>query len=341
MSVRRLGRGLVVLAGMAAVPAMAQDVPGYGASLERFAYPAPVHWFEAAAGTGIVRMAYLDLAPTRPNGRTVLLLHGKNFCAATWYETGRALADAGYRVIAPDQVGFCKSSKPADFQYSFAALADLTLKLLTSLDVRRATVVGHSMGGMLAARLALMAPARLEQLVLVAPLGLADRLTHASYAALPQLLAAERRTTAASIKAYQLVSYYHGAWRPDYDRWVTMRAGMYTGADRELIVNAQARTSEIIATQPIVHELPSLAVPTTFVIGMLDGTGAGLKPEQGAVRAAPGSIPALAGTVASKVPGARLIELEGLGHAPQVEAPQRFQRALLDVLAGRVQAAPY
>ena len=66
-------------------------------------------------------MAYMDVKPARPNGRTAVLLHGKNFCGATWQGTIAALTDAGYRVIAPDQIGFCKSSKPAQYQFSFPA----------------------------------------------------------------------------------------------------------------------------------------------------------------------------------------------------------------------------
>ena len=58
-------------------------------------------------------MAYMDVKPAAPNGHIVVLLHGKNFCAATWQGTIATLTAAGYRVIAIDQIGFCKSSKPA------------------------------------------------------------------------------------------------------------------------------------------------------------------------------------------------------------------------------------
>ena len=51
--------------------------------------------------------------PAQPNGHTVVLLHGKNFCSATWEGSIQALSGAGYRVIAPDQIGWCKSTKPA------------------------------------------------------------------------------------------------------------------------------------------------------------------------------------------------------------------------------------
>src|SRR3984957_4833584 len=87
--------------------------PAYGMRLEGFAYPWPVAQYRFASQDQTLEMAYMDVKPARPNGGTAVLLHGKNFCAATWQDTIRVLVDAGYRVIAPDQIGFCKSSKPA------------------------------------------------------------------------------------------------------------------------------------------------------------------------------------------------------------------------------------
>ena len=87
------------------------------------------------------------------------MLHGKNFCAATWEQTIEALSDAGYRVIAPDQIGFCKSSKPARYQSAFQQLAHNTHALLESLGIDQGGhLIGHSTGGMLAMRYALMYP---------------------------------------------------------------------------------------------------------------------------------------------------------------------------------------
>jgi pimeloyl-ACP methyl ester carboxylesterase len=114
---------LVGSAGLAQTAAPAVDrvaTPppqvSYGARLEGFDYPFPVHVFRAAVQGQPIEMAYMELAPAHANGRTAVLMHGKNFCGATWGDTARVLAAAGYRVIVPDQVGFCKSSKPAGFQ---------------------------------------------------------------------------------------------------------------------------------------------------------------------------------------------------------------------------------
>ena len=78
--------------------------------------------------------------------------HGKNFCAATWEATIRALSGAGYRVVAPDQIGFCKSSKPGRYQYSFQQLAANTHALIEHLGVKDPVLIAHSTGGMIAAR---------------------------------------------------------------------------------------------------------------------------------------------------------------------------------------------
>ena len=101
--------------------ATAQTVP-LGADLDRFDYPYPVRWFETQSQGAGVRMAYLDVAPAaRANGTTLVLLHGKNFCAATWGETIRGLAGQGYRVIAPDQVG--SANRPSRQDISTASTA--------------------------------------------------------------------------------------------------------------------------------------------------------------------------------------------------------------------------
>lgn len=59
----------------------------YVAELEGFDYPYPVATFNFASQRQSLHMSYMDVAPATPNGRTVVLLHGKNFCAATWEET--------------------------------------------------------------------------------------------------------------------------------------------------------------------------------------------------------------------------------------------------------------
>jgi pimeloyl-ACP methyl ester carboxylesterase len=93
---------------LACPSALAAETPSFGRELQGFKYPFPVEQFDFASQRQTLHMAYMDVKPKKPNGRTAVLLHGKNFCAATWRGTIDALTAAGYRVVAPDQTGFCK-----------------------------------------------------------------------------------------------------------------------------------------------------------------------------------------------------------------------------------------
>ena len=155
------------------VPASAQQ-PTFGPELEGFDYPWPVRDYTFASQGETLTMRFMDVPAATPNGETAVFLHGKNFCSATWEQTIAALSAKGYRVIAPDQIGFCKSTKPEVYQYSFQQLAANTHALLASLGIGNAILIGHSTGGMLAARYALMYPKETSALVLVNPIGLED-----------------------------------------------------------------------------------------------------------------------------------------------------------------------
>ncbi len=82
----------------------------------------------------------------------------------------------------------------------------------------------------------------------------------------------ELKTSFASIKAYQQKFYYHGNWKPDYDRWVAMLAGMYAGPGKERVARNQALTSDMVFTQPVVHEFARIKAPTVLIIGGMDRT---------------------------------------------------------------------
>ncbi|MGH8082599.1 MAG: alpha/beta fold hydrolase, partial [Lysobacter sp.] len=236
----------------------------------------------------------------------------------------------------PDQIGFCKSSKPAHHQYSLHSMASDTRDLLKSVGLERVVVVGHSMGGMLAIRFALMYPHVTERLMLVNPIGLEDwKALGVPWRSVDDNYQRELKTTAATIKQYQQSVYYGGQWKPEYDRWVGMLAGLYAGPGHERVAWNQALTSEMVFTQPVVHELANLRVPTALFIGQRDRTAINRDLASDELKAQLGLYPELGRRAAKTIPGAQLIEFEDLGHSPQVEAPQRFNRALLDALTVR------
>jgi pimeloyl-ACP methyl ester carboxylesterase len=145
-----------------------------GIGLEEMEYPYPVHFFDLTIEGQVLRMAYMDVAPSGPpKDKTVVLLHGKSFSGDYWAPTIAKLSADGYRVVVPDQLGFGKSAKP-DIRYSFDLLARNTKMLLDSLGVRRAAVVGHSFGGMLAVYFARDYPETTAVLALENPIGLED-----------------------------------------------------------------------------------------------------------------------------------------------------------------------
>jgi len=330
--VKKAMSSLTLIAGLALVPALhAEQQQSYGPHLEGFDYPYPVKRHEFSSQQQPLFMAYMDVQPEgKANGRTVLLMHGKNFCAATWEATIAVLSQNGYRVIAPDQIGFCSSSKPEGYQFSFAQLAHNTQGLLQSLGIDKVTVIGHSMGGMLASRFALSYSQNVEQLVLVNPIGLEDwQAEGVPYATIDQLYASQLKTDFEKITAYQQKFYYNGRWKPEYDRWVNMLAGMYAGDGKEIVALNQAQTSEMLFTQPVIHEFGQLKMPTLLLIGGKDRTapGANRAPEQVAQRL--GNYPELGRKAEQAIPGATLVPFPELGHSPQVEAPEVFHEALL------------
>jgi pimeloyl-ACP methyl ester carboxylesterase len=316
---------LVLLA--AALPARADP------QLADFEYPYAVHHYDFRSQEQSLEMAFMDVEPRAPIGRTVVLLHGKNFCAATWEASILPLSEAGYRVVVPDQIGFCKSSKPQAYQFSLHQLAANTHALLASLGVERPVVVGHSMGGMLALRYALMYPQEMAGLVVVNPIGLEDwKAKGVPLVTVDQLYERERKTTFDSIKRYQQTTYYAGTWQPAYDRWVDMLAGMYAGEGGKFVAWAQALTSDMILSQPVVYELEHIAVPTILMIGQKDTTAIGKDRAPPELAKTLGNYPELGRLAQQRIKGSVLLTFPELGHSPQVQDPAQFNKALLQQL---------
>jgi pimeloyl-ACP methyl ester carboxylesterase len=337
-SLARLSLALIcALPSLYTLAADGTAATGYGQQLEGFKYPYPLNHYRFSSQGQSLEMGYMDVSPDGPpNGRTAVLMHGKNFCAATWEDSIKALSAAGYRVVAADQIGFCTSSKPEHYQYSFQQLADNTHALLASLGIDKADIIGHSTGGMLAARYALMYPQNSAHLVLVNPIGLEDwKALGVPWRSVDQWYERELKLTAEGVRKYEQSTYYAGHWKPEYDRWVDMLAGLNSGPGHRLVAWNSALIYDMIFTQPVYYELPNLKVPTVLLIGDADTTAIGSDIAPPEVKAKIGNYKALGKDTAKRIPGSRLIEFPGKGHAPQMEDPAGFNKVLIEALSGK------
>ncbi|MDE1166255.1 MAG: alpha/beta hydrolase [Pseudomonas sp.] len=309
--------------------------PTYGPELQGFDYPYPLKHYSFESQGNSLQMGYMDVpASGKANGQTLVLMHGKNFCAATWESSIKALTQAGYRVVAPDQIGFCTSSKPEHYQYSFQQLASNTHELLASLGLENVTVLGHSTGGMLATRYALQYPTQVQRLALVNPIGLEDwKALGVPYRSVDQWFARESKLNADGIRNYERSTYYAGRWKPEFERWVSMLAGLNQGPGHNLVAWNSALIYDMIFTQPVYYEFKNLQMPTLLLIGDADTTAIGSDIAPPEVKARIGHYNVLGKQVSQLIPHGTLVEFPGLGHAPQMEEPERFHAALLGWLA--------
>jgi pimeloyl-ACP methyl ester carboxylesterase len=308
--------------------AFAQKADTLSITLENVKYAYPVKFFPIHTEGQDVRMAYMDVAPTQnANGRTVVLFHGKNFGGYYWTNVIKALTGRGFRVVVPDQIGFGKSSKPF-IHYSFHQMARWNKALLDTLGIQKANILGHSMGGMLATRFALMYPAVTEKLLLEDPIGLEDYRQFVPYASTEEQYKTELKSTAESIKKYYQGSYFT-MWKPEYDELVRIGGGVTFSADYPRWARVAAMTFTMIYEQPVVHEFQNLTVPTILFIGKEDKTIVGkglLSPQEQALH---GQYKVLGKQIAARIPKAKLIEFDGCGHIPHIEVPTEFIVALL------------
>lgn len=99
---------------------------------------------------------------------SILLLHGWGASTFSWREQMTPLAEAGFRVIAFDRPPYGLSAKTgANIPYSPSALADFTARVMDTLGIQQAILVGQSQGGGVTGYLAVKYPARVEKLVFV------------------------------------------------------------------------------------------------------------------------------------------------------------------------------
>jgi pimeloyl-ACP methyl ester carboxylesterase len=310
---------IVSLGPIAAVAQAPADYGPVSADVTEIPYPHPVSTFAFVLYGKDVRMAYMDVKPTgAPNGQTVVLLHGFNFFGEAWAGTIDVLTHEGFRVIVPDQIGFGRSSKPL-IPYTFNDMALNTRRLLRSLDIERAAIVGHSMGGMLASRFAMLFPAMTTHLVLVNQIGLTD----ARPGRVPHYLDDAYRADsngALANRTYEQVrasiTRYFVTWKPEYEKYVRIHWGWTQSPDWTWFSKVRGALAQMLTAEPVVYDWQHIK-SKTLVIGGAKDTPA---------------YAAQAKHVAESIVGAQLELIDNTGHVPQFESPAIFHAKLVQFL---------
>lgn len=322
-------------------PLVAQSLPSQsrgqttvplGIALESYPYPYPVRFLEFEMQGQLVRMAYMDIPPSAPaNGQTVVLLHGKNFGGYYWESTIHILADAGYRVVVPDQIGWGKSSKP-DLRYSFSSLAVNTARLLDALGVHQIVLLGHSTGGMLAVRFARNYPQRVIALVLEDPIGLEDyRLTIPPQTDETLFRDELKNTDTEKIRTFYAHYFAHPA-ADIYGPLAEVQIRVAQSGEFPRWAKSSALAYQMIYEQPVLYDYRLLQPPTLLIVGQEDHVVPLSAYASEEVKGTLGHVVELAGKAINEVPHGALIVIPDAGHIPHLEQPGRFHQAVLNFL---------
>ena len=290
----------------------------------------PSHFPEGYAGCRSRDVTLADGARLRlvesgsVTGVPVLLVHGFGASAYQWRFLLPALAAAGWRVLAPDLPGHGFSQLAFDAgDYTRAAYARRMWMLLDALGIVRSPVIGHSMGGAVAAEMAWQQPSRVERLALLSPAGFGRVPGRARLLRrVPDVLAPLARPFASRAAAHLVLGDVYG---PD---------GTWSPRDEEELLAPYAQRGIYRALLRVIKEfdfrlhragaLARLPAGTLVVFGTHDRV---VQPEDVETRV-------------RAIPDGRLVMLSRVGHLPQVEAAERVADLLKEFLhAPRVAGA--
>ena len=300
------------------LPKAPADVKPGSITYEDIAYPHPVAYLPLTMYGQDVRMAYMDVPPSgTANGRTIVLFHGMNFGGFYFAGPIDVLRKEGFRVVVPDQIGFGRSSKPI-MPYNFHDMALNTRKLLQTLGVAKVTVIGHSMGGMLAARFSASFPDIAERTVIYDPIGLTDPRYERPWRSADDAYKATMAQTNdqrwqgfyANIRRYFPAP---GAWKPEYEQYVRVLYAPTLSGDWPRWAMVRSIYQQMLYLDPVVYDWAKIKSKTLVIGGELDGQ----------------DFPKLARHIADTIPGAELVIIPQAGHVPHLEMPDKFYPPLL------------
>ncbi|MGH7984419.1 MAG: alpha/beta fold hydrolase [Candidatus Udaeobacter sp.] len=236
------------------------------------------------------------------NHSGLILIHGLADDARIWDSVVPALS-ARFRVIALDQIGFGRSDKPL-LNYRVSTFVDFLDGFMTELKIERASLIGNSLGGWVAAAFALAHPERIERLVLSDAAG---------YAALaktldPRALRALRLASREDIRYLGPLTFHDKRFYQDVDLAFKERV---TAGDSYTV--GQLLDAMIRGDDALDNRLNAINRPTLILWGHDDKL-----------------IPLTFGERFHKeIANSRLRVIDNCGHIPQLECPTEFSSAVL------------
>ncbi len=285
------------------------------ANFEEIPYPYPVHFLELNRFDQDMRMAYMDVAPTgRSNGQTVLWQHGMNFYAEAYTPTINELSAQGFRVLAVDRIGYGKSSKPI-IPYNFNFVAANMKALLDELGIEETAIVGHSMGGMVVSRFAMLYPDVTTHVVMVNQIGLTDQRQGRPWSdpyvggvgtsSYRSILAGHRR-------------YFPQEWPPAHLEFVRRQFGQTMSGEWPRLSMVRRLQGGMLYNDPVVYDWQHIDSKALVLAGEEDGLAA--------------NFAELAHNVNDQLQNSTILLYPGIGHAPQIEIPDQFHTDLIRFL---------
>ena len=237
---------------------------------------------------------------------TVIFLHGLGGSVANW-QTNTAAFAQHYRVIAIDQVGFGKSDKP-NLKYRVGTFVDFLDKFMSELKIEKASLVGNSMGGWVAAMMAIKYPNRVEKIVLADAAGIVP--ANFSNEQIYQL----NNSTRDEIRANMKLIFANPMLQNNealVDTFMTARVTAGDGGTINSIIESIKRREDFLNDR-----LGDIKKPTLIIWGKQDGL-----------------LPVADATAFNKgIAGSELVIFDQCGHVPQFEKAADFNKAVLDFL---------
>jgi pimeloyl-ACP methyl ester carboxylesterase len=251
------------------------------------------------------KIAYLEAGdPTKP---TVILLHGLGGNSGNWIFTIPVLA-ANYHVIAPDQIGFGKSDR-AMLKYRVGTYVDFLDKFMSELKIEKASLVGNSLGGWVAAWTAIKYPNRVEKIVLADAAGLKPAAID-----MAQIYSLNYSTRDELRQLIKLVFFNQALFGSEafIEQSLALRVSANDGYTINSLIESIKRDEDFLNGR-----LGEIKKPTLIVWGKQDGL----------LKLADGE------QFKREIAGSELLVLDQCGHVPMVEKAAEFNKAVLAFLA--------